>query len=231
MLKPYYEDNSGVLYCGDCLEILKQLPDESVDLVLTDPPYRVISGGPNINMAGSVVGKNDGKLFEHNDIKISQWLLLVKEKMKEETQGYCFVNQLNLHDFLDEYDKNNLSIHRLLIWDKKIATWTQFYMKQYEPIIFFRKGKAKPINEQGSGDILRFANPKNKKHPTEKPVDLLKVLTRNSSKQDDTVLDPFAGSGTTLRAAKDLGRKWIGIEISEKYCEIIAKRMGQEVLF
>ena len=218
---------------GDCLKVMKQIPDNSIDLILTDPAYRVISGGnnhPSINMKGSVIGKNDGKIFDNNDIKISEWLPEVKRVMKDNTHGYCFTNQLNLLPFLMEFEKLNLSVYRILIWDKGIATWTQFYMKQYEPIIFFRKGNAKKINNQGTKDVLSVPNTKNKLHPTEKPINLFEILLDNSSNKNDLILDPFLGSGTTAVACQNLGRRFIGIELSEKYCQIARDRLKQQTL-
>lgn len=214
---------------GDCLIEMKKIPDKSIDLVVTDPPYKVVSGGtnhPTINMRGSVVGKNDGKIFEHNDIEISEWLPEVKRVMKDDTQGYIFTNQLNLLPYLKELERQELDIHRVLIWDKGIATWTQWYMKSYEPIIFFRKGKAKAINEQGSKDIICIPNPREKMHPTEKLVGLMGIMIRNSSQSNEVVLDPFMGSGTTGVACKELGRNFIGIEIEKKYYDIAVKRIN-----
>jgi DNA modification methylase len=86
-----------------------------------------------------------------------------------------------------------------------------------------------PTNETTVWDVARAA--RNDLHPTQKPLALFSRAIRNSSAPGDLILDPFMGSGTTLRAAKDLGRRGIGIEIEEKYCEIAAKRMGQETLF
>ena len=79
--------------------------------------------------------------------------------------------------------------------------------------------------------ILFYRFESGKCHPAQKPVELFKSILTDYSKETDTILDPFLGSGTTARAAKDLGRKWIGIEISKKYCDIAVKRLGQEVLF
>lgn len=230
----YPDDFINKIIQGDCLEVMKQMPDKCVDLVLTDPPYRTISGGnghPEINMHGSVIGKNDGKIFEHNEIEISEWLPEVKRVMKDDTHGYCFTNQLNLLPYLKEFEIQGLEVHRILIWDKGIATWTRWYMKSYEPIIFFRKGKAKAINNQGTSDILRFANPRNKYHPTEKPVDLLRKLIFNSTQQIETVFDPFMGSGSLALACVGEDRNFIGCEISENYCHIARERLRQETLF
>src|SRR3990167_3277629 len=113
----YPDDFLNKVINADCLEVMKAMPDKCIDLVLTDPPYRVISGGTgdlDINMAGSVVGKNDGKIFEHNDIEIEEWLPEVKRIMKDDTQGYCFTNQLNLLPYLKEFEKQGLYVHRIL---------------------------------------------------------------------------------------------------------------------
>jgi site-specific DNA-methyltransferase (adenine-specific) len=80
------------------------------------------------------------------------------------------------------------------------------------------------------GDLWRFPIERDRQHPTQKPLSLISQLCLISSRQGDTILDPFMGSGTTLRAAKNLNRKAVGIEINERYCEIAASRMSQEVL-
>ena len=219
----------NVIYNEDCLLTMKRMADKSVDLVLTDPPYKVISGGKE-DFGGFRSGfaldkENKGRIFEHNDIEISQWLPEVKRVMKDNTHGYIFVNQLNLRDYLNELEKNDLYVHRILIWDKGIKTWTQFYMKQYEFIIFFKKGKAKAINNQETSDILRLPNPQNKFHPTEKPVDLCYTLIENSSKENEIVFDPFLGCGSSAIASLKAKRNYIGIEISPEFCKIANERI------
>ncbi len=218
---------------GDCLEVMKDIPDKSIDMILTDPPYRVISGGSKEFggfRASCLDTENKGKIFKHNDILISEWLPEVKRVMKDNSQGYIFINQLNLRDYLNELEKNDLYVHRVLVWDKMISTWTRFYMKQYEFVIFFKKGNAKSINKQGTPDILRVKNPRNKLHPTEKPIELLQVFVENSSNENDTILDPFAGSGTTGVACKNTNRNYILIEKEPEYIDIINKRLAQQTL-
>lgn len=110
----------------------------------------------------------------------------------------------------------------------------QYYMSQFEYILFFRKGKGKKINNCGTSDILSVKNIKSKDnegknlHDTEKPVDLIKILIENSSNENEIVLDPFMGIGSTGVACKNLNRNFIGIEIDEKYFNIAKERIESE---
>jgi len=107
-------------------------------------------------------------------------------------------------------------------------------MSQFEYILFGRKGKAKRINNCGTSDILSIPNKKTKvngknTHDTEKPVELMEILIDNSTRENEIVLDPFIGVGAVAIASEKLNRRWIGIEIEEKYCEIAKKRIEEIV--
>lgn len=110
----------------------------------------------------------------------------------------------------------------------------QYYMSQFEYILFFRKGKGHKINHCGTSDILSVPNKKTKGkdgkniHDTEKPIELMKILIDNSSQEGDTVLDPFMGVGTTGIAATVLNRDFIGIELDKAYFDIATERMNDE---
>ena len=111
----------------------------------------------------------------------------------------------------------------------------QFYMSQFEYILFFRKGRGVKINNCGTSDILSIPNIKTKDengdniHDTEKPVDLMRILIDNSSKEGDTVLDPFMGSGSAGIACKKLNRNFIGIELDENYFNIAKDRIENHI--
>ncbi len=124
--------------------------------------------------------------------------------------------------------KSGFRLHNILVWGKNNCTPNRWYMKNVEFILFLYKGKAFPINNFSSKQLLSFTNISGKKklHPTEKPVDLLKVLISNSSKINQTVLDPFMGSGSTGVAAMNLNRKFVGIEIDSKYFTIAQGRLS-----
>ena len=141
------------------------------------------------------------------------------------------INNLNLIEMLNEGLKAGFKFIKLLAWDKKVRICGTYYMGQIEHIIMFRKGKGRPINDCGTSDLLSFKVNKLKDadghnlHDTEKPVELMEVLVKNSSNEGDTVLDPFMGIGTTGVASIKNGRNFIGMEIDPKYHEIAEKRM------
>ena len=228
----YYENENGKLYQGDCLEVMDKLIEEGVkvDCIVTDPPYRTISGGNKKGLSykhkGSITEKNDGKIFKYNDIKIEYWLPKIYEILKENSHCYIMTNTLNLKNTLIETEKIGFKLHNLLVWEKQNATPNRWYMKNCEYILFLRKGIAKAINNMGSKTVHKFKNPfGDKLHPTEKSIDHMMFLIENSTKEDDIILDPFSGSGTTAVACENTNRKWICIEKEDKYCEISKKRL------
>jgi site-specific DNA-methyltransferase (adenine-specific) len=128
---------------------------------------------------------------------------------------------------LNESKKVGFKLHNLLVWEKNNCTPSQYYMKNCEYVLFLRKGKAKWINDiGGSKTVHKFDNIiGNKTHPTEKPVNLLKFYIANSSNENDIVLDPFCGTGSTLFAAKELNRKYLGYEIDKQYYDIAVEKL------
>lgn len=237
-VKPAANDEPITLFNEDALQRMSKMADESVDLVLTDPPYKICSGGKGKSKQPKGMLNNDnqnvrnGSLFKHNEIKFNQWLHEVYRVLKSGSHAYFMTNAKNLNDLMNEALKAGFSFHNLLTWKKNNATPNRWYMQNSEFILFFRKGKAKPINDCGSKTVLEIDNILgNKVHPTEKPVELMEILISNSSNENDVVFDPFAGSGSTLQAAKNLNRNAIGIEIDEEYFDIAIKRLNinQEV--
>lgn len=204
---------NGQFWNGDCLDIMKLIPSGSVDLVLTDPPYRVISGGnkSNVSMSKSL-GGNNGKIFEHNDITFKEWIPEVFRVLKNGSHAYFMTNTINLEEMLFISRNAGFHLHNVLIWEKNNINANRWYMKHTEIVLFFCKKPAKTINFPGSRQIFKANNPTDKRHPTEKPIELMIEYIRNSSEENQLVFDPFAGSGTTAIAAERTGRKWICIE-------------------
>lgn len=167
------------------------------------------------------------KLFKHQKLEISDWMPELYRVLKEGTHCYIFTNTLNLNEMLDESKKAKFKLHNLLIWEKNNCTPSQFYMKNCEYILFLRKGKAKWINNIGESKTVHKYNNiiGNKKHPTEKPIDLLELYINNSSNEGDIVLDPFMGSGSTAVACLNTSRNYLGFEIDKEYYDVAEHRI------
>ncbi len=216
---------------GDCLEVMKEIPDKSVDLVVTDPPYKLTSGGcrGGLNITFNQTdqkGKESGEMFEIP--KFEEWFPEVYRVLKDGSHFYCMCNDKHLENILKTGRENNFKELNVLVWDKGMHTPLGYYMKNIEFIVLFRKGYAKKINNMGSKALIGIVGKRgNKIHPSEKPKELIEHLLLNSTKETEIVLDPFIGSGTTAIAALNTGRFFIGIEKEPKYCEIARKRLEQ----
>ena len=220
------------IYLMDCREGFKLIPDNSIDLIVTDPPYRLTSRG-NAGSSGGMCQKSDfkkGKVFKHNDIDISEYAPEFYRVLKDGSHCYIMTNHINLQHMLNVCTEAGLHFIKSLIWDKGNKIMSQFYMSQFEYILFFRKGNAVRINNCSTSDILNVPNRKTKVngknlHDTEKPVKLMRILIENSSKQNGVVLDPFMGIGTTAIACINSHRNFLGFEIDKDYWKIATERV------
>ena len=215
----YPEDFINKVICGDCLEVMKYIPDRSIDLIVTDPPYGIAYQKKNkpamIGDYGNVLG-----------LVLPEFYRVLKDK----GAIYIFTSFKMLSDWLYRF-QSFFKMHNLLIWDKKKNSGLQMgsnYGFRYEMIFYGSKGLHK-LNDYAD-DIFQIDRVKKRTHPTEKPVELLKIFIEMSSKENEIVLDPFAGTGSTLIACKFLKRNFIGIEINPEYCKIAEQRLKQKLL-
>lgn len=212
----------GVLTNDNAVDVMKELKSESFDLLVTDPPYKTISGGKGgKNAPRGMLSKNDGKIFDFNNIKHEEWIPETYRLLKPGAQAYIFTNLINLKTIWNCAEKSGFKIHNILIWEKNNATPNRWYMKNCEYVLYlYKPSKGQPvrINDCGSKTVHQFDNIiGSKAHETEKPVDLLEMYIKNSSKKGDWVLDPFAGSNSTMAAAVKNDRKCFSCEIDKKY--------------
>lgn len=203
---------------GDCLEVLKRYPDNYFDLLLTDPPYGIgESAGKNKSRGKLAISKDYGNLSWDNKIPSGE----VFEEMKRVS-----INQIIFGgNYFLEYLSNSPC---WIVWDKDNGAsdfadcelaWTSFPTAVRK----FRYRWHGMLQEDMKHKEQRF-------HPTQKPLSLMRWLLSQYAKSGDRVVDPFAGSGTTLRAAMDLGIECVGIEMNPEYVKIIENRLGQQVL-
>lgn len=217
----------------NCLEVMKNMPDESIDLIVTDPPYPTTARG-NAGNSGGMLQKDinkKGKVFAYNSIDCKEYAPEFYRVLKDGSHCYVMTNHVNLIHMLNTFTKNGFRFIKSLIWDKGNKIMGQYYMSQFEYILFFRKGKGVRINNCGTSDIISVPNKKQKGedgknlHDTEKPVGLMDVIIGNSSKEGELVLDPFMGIGAAGVSAVNLNRNFIGIELDEKYFNIAKERL------
>lgn len=205
-MKPYYEDDAVTIYHGDCVSVLPQL--EPVDLVLADPPY---------NHGIEYDCYDDARPPNVYAIWCSFWFMRARERS---ARMIVFPGHGNLRDWMGRMPSG------VGCWYKpgNPAGGGVFQHCEWEPFLLW--GRARGVPDVIRATVSEQSNVGN--HPCPKPLALFRAII--SKGHVESVIDPFMGSGTTLRAAKDLGVPAVGIEISERYCEIAAKRMGQEVL-
>lgn len=245
-----FKDKKGMVFNTDVVDLIKKIPDNSIDLIVTDPPYKTTSRG-NAGNSGGMLQKDinkQGKVFTHNNIPIKDYSKELYRILRDGSHCYIMTNHVNLIEMLngltdvrtvdEKYDNvKPYGFHfiKSLIWDKGNKIMGQYYMSQYEYILFLRKGKGNKINNCGTSDIISIPNKKTKDedgkniHDTEKPVELMKILIENSSKEGDIVFEPFAGVMSTLIASKITNRRYIGCEIDKKYFDIGVKRLKGEI--
>ena len=220
---------------GNAIELIKTIPSDSIDCVVTDPPYRVTSRG-NAGNSGGMFKKDinlKGKVFAENDVKIQDFASELFRVLKEQTHCYVMCNQINLQPYLNELERVGFKITKVLIWDKGNKINSQWYMGQVEFIIFCRKGRAKRVNNCGISELIAIPNKKTKRkdgtnyHDTEKPVALMELLVKQSTIGGDVVLDPFVGIGATAIACLKNGRRFVGFELDYNYYTIAVGRVNK----
>ena len=227
----------GKLINGGCMEYMRTLEDESIDLIVTDPPYPITSRGHAGNSGGMLqkeINKR-GKVFEPNNIDCTEYAPEFYRVLKDGSHCYVMTNHINLIKMLNVFTDCGFHFIKSLIWNKGNKIMGQYYISQFEYILFFRKGYGKKINNCGTADILSVPNKKTKDengkniHDTEKPVELMKILIENSTQKGDIVLDPFVGVGATALACIESERNYIGIELDEGYFNIAKQRIDETI--
>jgi len=239
---PYYQDDACTIYHGDCRNVLPRLAAGTVDLMLTDPPYNVSARNGRANTSIGKLKRQDGTYREiRRDFGAWDYEWDPKPFLAETVRllrdGGSLVAFLSEFLFTD-YLASGLN-HRCVIYWRKTnpaPAFRSIYVRAIEMAVWQVKGERWTFNATGyrpnvwDVPILngyRAENIEAREHPTQKPVELLLEWVDIHSNPDDVVCDPHVGSGTTLVAAKRLGRRGIGVELNEAYCEIAARRLEQ----
>lgn len=251
-MTPFYEENGIQIYHGDCLDVMRGIPSSSVDACITDPPYgttsckwdsvipfapmwaelkRIVKPSGVIALFGSqpfssALVMSNPSMFRHEWIWLknrgSNFANTVREPMKEHEAVLVFSNgNWTYNEQMQERTGAGAArVEYNVAFRSKSENYREFEGRDTNVLPEMRVPSSwQKFNTDTSG-----------LHPTVKPVELLRYLISTYTNEGETVLDFTCGSGTTLRAAKDLGRKAIGIESDGKYCEVAVKRFQQGVL-
>lgn len=222
------------LYLGDCMDIMKTIEDKSIDLVITDPPYKIeTSGGGLYTQADKQYVKELNSMKDGFSEDVLDELCRIMKKINI----YFFCSQKQIIPLLDYFVKKKKCNWNLLTWHKTnpVPACGNKYLTDTEFILFFREKGVKVYGSYNT-KFTYYVTPLNQKdkkkygHPTIKPQEILLNLVTNSSQEGDTVCDPFMGSGSTGVACKSLNRDFIGIEVDNNWYQIAQNRINEEII-
>lgn len=226
-IKAYYDHAGITIYHGDCLEIMPEL--EPVDALIADPPF-AYAGGISTGMSSNV----SDQFFKHWWKDVCQKLEGV---LKKTASGFIWCDWKTAKGIAEGFEPkfqtyDFFRISQMIFHYREMIGQGQPFRSSVDMIAYLRgpKHKDPPITNDTPNFISEYwYYGKHDHHPAEKSISIAQKLVNWCSKENELILDPFLGGATTLVAAKQLGRKAIGIEIEEEYCEIAVKRLSQEV--
>lgn len=220
---------------GDCLEVMRQLPDGCVDAVVTDPPY--CSGGRNQATARNLVTKSDrdnDEWFISDNMGVDTYIRWMRQIANESlrcaslgSQGFVFTDWRQYTNLVTAWESVGWSLRGCIVWDKaKGGAMGSFWRNNHEWCCVFTKGAPRPLPHGGFFNTWQGTKPQGGQHPTEKPLRLMRYLCESVTPVGGIVLDPFAGSGTTGVAAILEKHRFIGIEREAAYVDIARRRIA-----
>jgi DNA modification methylase len=238
-VNPYYQDDAVTLYHGDCLEVLTRLQLPQLAAIITDPPYA--SGTRHESDKSGRGSMLRGQRFSDKPIDLDRmtttgfvWLmrsliLATYDSLEDGGSVLSFIDWRQWPTLVAALETCNLRVQTMVVWDKQAIGMGNGFRQQHELVCHASKGVPK-VHNRSTPNVLQAPRQEPDDHPSPKPEGLLRRLVEVVTEPGDIVLDPFVGTGRPIRAFKDAGRRVIGMERDERYCEIAAKRLSQEVL-
>lgn len=229
-------------YNGDCWQIMETLKDKSIDLVVTDPPYLIDTDPQHLQNRSTNVGKSFLKSLPKlsafsSSLDIPRFYQTLK-RLQPKINAYIFANKAQIPTYIKTFVEEGKCAFEILLWYKpnSIPAYKHHYLPDKEYLLLFKEKGAylNPTSKTNATTI--FTAPMTAKerikynHPTVKPIELIKRAIINSSNEGDTILDPFAGTGTTSIAAHSLNRNSVNIEINPDYYSTMKTRFTNEAL-
>lgn len=251
-IEPYYETDTEMLILGDCFEILEQIESETFDMIFADPPYFLSNDGITCK-GGEMVSVNKGEWdkassFEEKHQFNRQWLKLCKRVLKKDGTIWVSGTLHNIYSVGVALEQEGFKIINNITWQKtnpppnlacrcfthstETILWAQKNEKEARHLFNYQLMKeqngGKQMKDVWTGALTPQSEKAEGKHPTQKPLYLLKRIIEASTNEGDLILDPFCGSSTTGVAAKELKRCYVGIDCTEEFIELSQRRLSVE---
>lgn len=220
------------IYNKDTIVALDEISNESIDMIFTDPPYKLIGGGRKNSLLRdkreNTPFSTDGECFEIKTPEFKEWIPKLYRILKESRYLFIMTNDRNMREIWDLCEKSGFIFCELLVMNKQKGVPSSYFYKSCEYILMFRKGSYRKFNIFGKKTVFDVDMPrgKNKYHPTDKPISMIEDIILSVTFENEVIFDPFVGGGSTMIAAKKLKRNYIGYELDKKYFNIAEERIS-----
>jgi len=229
---PYYKNRRGQIYHGDCLDIMKEMADDSAEALVTDPPY--CSGGRQQQGARNQIEKSvRDEWFMGDNMGVDSYVWWMREIAQEAirivtpgSMAFVFTDWRQYTTLVNTWESARWTLRGAFVWDKaKGGAMGSYWRNNHEWAAIFTKGKPRPLAHRSCFNTWQGPKPQGGLHPTQKPLELMEYILGAVTPKPARILDPFIGSGTTLLAACSTGHNFIGIEIDEAYVKKSIRRV------
>jgi DNA modification methylase len=237
-VKPYYDESGVTIYHGDALEVLDEL-EISVDSVLTDPPYASGSRTEASKPASGAMMRGvkwNARPIDNDQMTTTGFVWLMRQTalrcyplLPDGASFLSFIDWRQWPNLVGALETCNYRVQGMVVWDKESMGLGNGFRSQHELICHASKG-VPTVHDRALGNVLRHKRDAPTDHPSPKPPGLLRDLLSVVTEPGALILDPFMGSGSTLVACRDAGRRVVGIESVEAYCDVAARRLSQTAL-
>jgi site-specific DNA-methyltransferase (adenine-specific) len=217
------------IYQGDCIDFLRSLPSESVDIIVTDPAYSGMNNKMqfgNGRIVGKYQNKDNDKWFQEFKDDPETFLIFLNEckrVLKDDRHIYLMIDSFSLLT-LGHLMREVFNVKNIIVWDKINIGMGHYFRRRHEFVLFATKGQRK-LNARNIPDVWRVKRIVRSNYPTQKPVEVFDYMLSGSTEKNFTVCDPFIGSGSSAIAAIKAGCSFIGADVSKKACELSADRI------
>lgn len=210
---------------------IDELEDESIDMIFTDPPYKLVAGGRKNSLLSdkreNTPFSTNGECFDVKTPEFKEWIPKLYRILKDSRYLFIMTNDRNMREIWDLCEQSGFIFCELLVMDKQKGVPSSYFYKSCEYILMFRKGAYRKFNIFGKKTVFSVDMPRGKEkyHPTDKPVKMIEDIISSVTFEEEVIFDPFVGGGSTMIASQNLNRKYIGFELDKNFFSIAENRL------